>query len=230
MQKVTLIDYPGKVGCTLFTYGCNFKCPFCHNPELVIDKWSRKVTSDYKEDKVMGFLESRKGKLDAVTVTGGEPLLWDQELLLFLQKIKNMGYHIKLDTNGSFPERIRKFISKRVVDYWAMDIKNSLDGYEKSSGSKLVVEKVVESINLIKDSGIDYEFRTTVVPGFHDNDSIDQIGKLLDGASRFYIQNFNPGKTIDHNLNIKKGFNSEKLEQFKNILSKYIKEVFIRNN
>ncbi len=229
LQKVTLIDYPGKVSCTLFTHGCNFSCPFCHNPELVIEKWDKSISKEFTEDKILKFLDDRKGKLDAVVVTGGEPLLWDDKLLTFLLKVKEMGYLVKVDTNGAFPEILRNFIEKQIVDYWAMDVKNSEKAYSETAGVEVEIIKIKESIELIKNSGVDYEFRTTVVPGLHDLQKVEGVGKLVKGSNKLILQNFRKGKCVDFKYSDLKGFSKNRLDEFKGVLEKYVDKVDIRD-
>ncbi len=223
IQKTTLIDYPGKVATTLFTYGCNFRCPFCHNPELVVKPNEFTIT----EDEVLEFLKSRTGKVDGVVITGGEPLLHD-ELKDFIIKVKDLGLLVKVDTNGYSPEKIEELCE--LVDYWAVDIKNSPEKYSETSGCEVDISKIKKSIKIIMKLGKDYEFRTTVVPGLHDKRSILGVGKLVKGAKRLVVQNFRGGKTIDPSYKNKKGFGYKELEGFKGVLKKLIEEVEIIEN
>jgi len=225
IQKLTLIDYPGKVASTLFTYGCNFRCPFCHNPELVIDDWSKNATNSYDEEYLLDFFRNRVGKIDAVVVTGGEPLLWDDKLLSFLKKVKAIGLLIKVDTNGSFPNIVEKYNAEKIVDYWAMDIKYPPKCYGEYN---IDINTIQKSIDLIMNSGSDYEFRTTYVKGIHDIEDAHDIGKLIKGSNNYYIQNFRTGKTIDPEMSEKNSFTEKELEKIKNIVSKYVKNVKIR--
>ncbi|MBD3329649.1 anaerobic ribonucleoside-triphosphate reductase activating protein [Candidatus Dojkabacteria bacterium] len=215
IQKTTLIDYPGRIAATLFTHGCNFRCPFCHNPELVTEMFSK--DSKITEDDVLNFLKKRIGKLDGIVVTGGEPLL-HKGLLKFLKKVKQLDFLVKVDTNGSIPKRIRALNKAKVVDYWAMDIKNSPEKYSQTSGVDVDLKKIRKSIRLIMESGVDYEFRTTFVPALHDDSSAVGIAKLVKGAKRFTVQNFRSGKTLDENFANHKGFKPEELKRFEEIL------------
>ena len=224
IQKTTLLDYPGKVACLLFTYGCNMRCPFCHNPELVVR--SAPPSAFISEDDIFKFLEKRKSLLDGVAITGGEPLL-HKELPSFIRKVRKLGFKIKLDTNGSFPELLKKY--DKIVDYWAMDVKNSDDLYYRTTGVEVDMQKIRASIKHIMQSGVDYEFRTTVIPGFHDEKSMQGVGRLVRGAKRFYIQNFIPSEMIDPTLKIVRGFSVKQLEEFKKILQKFVREVEVRN-
>ena len=188
IQKLTLLDYPGTVACTVFTAGCNFRCPFCHNAMLVLPEQIEDASLG--EDEVLSFLKKRRGVLDGVAITGGEPLITD-ETENFIEKIKSMGYAVKLDTNGAFPERLRRLTGKGLVDYVAMDIKNSPHKYAQTIGlDSAPLGKIEESIHILMSGSVDYEFRTTLVKGFHTEDDIKTIGKWLSGADKWYLQAF----------------------------------------
>lgn len=184
-QKLTLLDYPGKVACTVFTGGCNLRCPFCHNAGLVRDP--SKNADVYGE--LMDYLSKRKGILDGVCVTGGEPLL-QPHLPEFLKQLKNMGYSVKLDTNGSLPEKLKAVLDLGIVDYVAMDIKSSPEGYEKASGSEIPFENFAASMELIRGAGIEYEFRTTAAKGIHTISDFEKISWLLRPDEQYFIQGF----------------------------------------
>ncbi len=185
-QKMTVLDYPGKVACTVFFAGCNLRCPFCHNASLVMDNW----ISGVDEGEIFAYLEKRKGLLDGVCITGGEPLL-NEEIEDFIRRIKDMGYLVKLDTNGTNPKMLRRLIKNGLVDYVAMDIKNSAEKYAMTCGVKAVnFTKIEESINLLIGGNIDYEFRTTVVEPLHTTEDIEAVGKLVKGAKALYLQGF----------------------------------------
>ena len=187
IQKLTLLDYPGKVACTLFTSGCNFRCPFCHNAGLVLpDKLEEASIS---EDEVMSFLKKRAGMLDGVAITGGEPLL-HTDMPEFLEKIKNLGYKIKLDTNGSNPKLLKDIVNAGLVDRVAMDIKNAPDEYNKTAGCSVDMEKIEESKDFLLTGTCDYEFRTTVVKGIHTRESLIAAAKWISGAKEYYLQQF----------------------------------------
>src|SRR5690554_5488754 len=163
-QKTSLIDYPGKIVSIIFTQGCNFKCPYCHNSDLI---FFQSVNNEYfPHDYIFSFLKKRKGLIDGVSITGGEPTL-QPDLYNFIVKIKDINLNIKLDTNGSNPELIKSLIDDKLIDYIAMDIKGPLDKYECIIDNKINTDKIIKSISLIKNSKVDYEFRTTVVPGIH---------------------------------------------------------------
>ena len=192
LQKMTLLDFPGRVACTVFFGGCDMRCPFCHNAEL-IDGTAPAVM---EEEELLSFLEKRKGLLDGDAVTGGEPTL-QKDLPEFFRKVKAMGYPVKLDTNGLHPERLEKLITEKLVDYVAMDIKNSPDKYAQTAGLPYVdLQKVQKSIDLLKNSGIEYEFRTTVVDELHEAEDFEKIGKWLEGARAYYLQAFTDRDTV----------------------------------
>ena len=185
LQKVTLLDFPGKVACTVFFGGCNLRCPFCHNALLVLPRGAEPVMS---EEAFFSLLRKRQGVLDGVCVTGGEPLL-QPELARFLGEIKALGYAVKLDTNGTMPERLAPILSAGLVDYVAMDVKSSPDGYAAASGVPVDVDKIRESMSIIKNSGLPHEFRTTVVAGLHSESDIVDAARLV-GDSPYFLQSF----------------------------------------
>lgn len=187
LQKLTLLDYPEKVACTIFTAGCNFRCPFCHNASLVT-----RVDPDnhIPEEEVLAFLQKRKGVLDGVCITGGEPLL-QPDLAAFMEKVKALGYSVKLDTNGSNIGRLRQLVEQNLVDYVAMDIKNAPNKYGETIGIKEYnLENILQSVDYLKSGAVSYEFRTTVVREFHKREDFAAIGRWLKGAERYYLQGF----------------------------------------
>ena len=187
LQKLTLLDYPGKVACTVFTGGCNFRCPFCHNAPLVLPE---RLGSDTGPEEVLDYLRKRQGILDGVAVTGGEPLIHN-EIPDFLREIKKLGFMIKLDTNGSFPDRLRALIEEGLVDRVAMDIKNSPELYASTTGIDCPpMDSVEESKNLLLSGIVDYEFRTTVVRGLHTAASLTDAAKWISGAAEYYLQQY----------------------------------------
>ena len=186
LQKLTLLDVPGKVACTIFTGGCNFRCPFCQNSDLL----SCNTSGAYSVDEVLGFLKGRTKLLDAVCISGGEPLL-QPELPDLLREIKAMGYYIKLDTNGSFPERLKAVVEEHLVDYVAMDLKNSAARYSETIGMPpLYQDKIEESIDYLLSGVIPYEFRTTVVRELHSAEDLLQAAERIRGAEHYYLQGF----------------------------------------
>ena len=195
LQKLTLLDYPGKVACTVFTGGCNFRCPFCHNAPLVLPE---RLAHDTNEEQVLAFLKKRQGTLDGVAVTGGEPLL-HKDIAKFLEKVKALGYSIKLDTNGSFPDRLIEIVSAGLVDRVAMDIKNSPELYAGTTGCEtLDMAAVDKSREFLLSGAVDYEFRTTVVKGLHTEESLVSAAKWISGAKEYYLQQFkDSGDVLD---------------------------------
>ncbi|MCA9376297.1 anaerobic ribonucleoside-triphosphate reductase activating protein [Candidatus Dojkabacteria bacterium] len=227
LEKFTLLDYPGKMSAIIFTYGCDMRCPYCHNPELVTQRLDRK--NAFSVDDVIDFLQTRVDKLEAVVITGGEPTI-HRDLEDVITRIRELGYMIKLDTNGGSPERVESILELGIVDYWAMDIKYGKDLYAQGvNGGRKILERDVErSIRSIMSDGVDHEFRTTVMKGMHDIDSMHKIGEMINGADNYYIQNFRPGKTIDPTLNSQNSFTQGELEDFKRIMEAYVKNVYIR--
>ena len=208
-QKLTLVDYPGKMACIIFTEGCNYRCPYCHNSLLVYEK------SDYEisEDEIFNYLDKRKGIIEGIVISGGEPTI-QKDLIEFLKKLRNYPISIKLDTNGSNPDILEKILDNNLVDYVAMDIKNSIKKYPITTAIKNInVDNVLKSIKLLIHSNIDYEFRTTIVKELHDIDDIKEIRKLI-GKSKYYIQNFKDNENVKYsNLH---GFTSNELKEIEN--------------
>jgi pyruvate formate lyase activating enzyme len=192
-QKVSLIDYPGSISAVVFTQGCNFRCPFCHNPELVDPE---RYDDLVPETEILPFLEKRKGRLDAVVITGGEPTL-QPEIIPFVIHIKAMGYRVKLDTNGARPDVLKEMLDRKLLDYVAMDLKAPLERYAEVTKTKTDSRLIRRSISLIMGSSIDYEFRTTAVKSLLGPADIEEIGRLIAGAKRFVLQKFVPTKTLD---------------------------------
>ena len=185
-QKLTLLDFPGKVACIVFTPGCNFRCPFCHNASLVTHIDGERID----EEEILSYLKKRQGLLDGVVVTGGEPTL-QGDLADFLGKVKALGYAVKLDTNGTSPEKLKTLVEKGLVDYVAMDIKNTAAKYPVTAGcGSAVLGKVEESIDFLLTDTVDYEFRTTVTAELHTPQDIGDIAKRIKGAKRYFLQNF----------------------------------------
>ncbi len=230
-QKISLIDYPGQIVAIAFTGGCNFRCPFCHNPELVLPELMEDEQV-FSEEEILDYLGKRKGFLDGISITGGEPTM-HSELPEFIRKVKALEMVVKLDTNGTNPEMIKELINKKLVDYLAMDIKNSLVKYAetvglKEAGFKILKSKIQKSIKLVMKSGLDYEFRTTVLPRLHSRKDIEAIGKLIKGAKNFYIQNFRLTKTLDPEYLRELSFTENELGELKKIADKYVKSCKIR--
>ena len=185
LQKLTLLDYPGRTAATLFTHGCNFRCPFCHNAGLVV----RPSETVVDENELFAYLDKRKKLLDGVCITGGEPLL-APDIADFIRRVRAHGYAVKLDTNGSFPEKLAALIDEGLVDYVAMDIKNSPEKYEETAGAKGILENVQASGALLLQNKVDYEFRTTVTGSLHTAEDMRAIGAWIAGAKRYFLQPF----------------------------------------
>ncbi len=222
LEKTTLIDYPGKVACMIYTVGCNFRCPYCHNPELV-DETAELIDAE----AIFDFLNERKHLLDGVVITGGEPTMHD-DLLAFMARIKDLGYLIKLDSNGTRPDMISKAISMKLVDYIAMDVKSPLERYSQQVARPVNVEAIKESIKIIMGSPIEYEFRTTVVKSLLSEQDIESIARSISGAKRYYLQKFIPTKILNPQLRKKAVYTIEEFENLKNIASSYVNYCGIR--
>ena len=221
LEKLSLSDYPGMVACVIFTQGCNFKCDYCHNSSLIsFDK------ECLNEARIFEFLEKRKKILDGVVISGGEALL-QKNIKEFIKKIKKMGYKIKLDTNGSYNNKLKELIDEGLVDYVAMDIKHDKNHYSFITGfDKYGYDSIEASIKLLESSKIDYEFRTTIVKEYHDLNAIENICKLINKKSKYYLQNFASSPNV-LNKNIT-GFSKEELKNIENKLKVKYSNVFIR--
>lgn len=223
LAKLTLLDYPGKTACTVFTGGCNFRCPFCHNAPLVI---GADAGGRLSEEDVLSHLKKRQGILDGVCITGGEPLL-QKDIAGFIAKIRELGYSVKLDTNGSFPEKLSMLAEKGLIDYVAMDIKNSKEKYPMTVGIKdFDVAPICESVEFLKTGALPYEFRTTVVREFHTADDFLAIGDWLTGAKKYFLQAFSDaGELIQDGLH---GVEKPEMQAFAELLKPKIECVELR--
>ena len=210
LQKTTLLDFPEKLACTVFTGGCNMRCPFCHNASLVV---SPNENSDISEKEFFDFLSKRKNILDGVCITGGEPLL-QKDIEDFMKKIKDMGFALKLDTNGSFPDRLKSIINKGLVDYVAMDIKNSKEKYSLTAGIDIDIAKISESISLLLCGKVPFEFRTTVVKELHTPADIVSISEWISGTDAYFLQSFTDSGDI-----IASGLSAYSPDEMKSILT-----------
>ena len=221
LDKMSLLDYEDYVSAVIFSPACNFRCPFCHNGESVLNS-----STEIPFGEIISYLKSRKGLLDAVVVTGGEPTLMP-DLENKIRQIKDLGFKIKLDTNGTNPEVLKELIDKKLIDYVAMDIKNSPAKYALTAGCKhLELDKINQSIEVIKSSGIEYEFRTTLVKEFHDFSDMAEIGKLIQGGKKLYLQKF-----VDREGVIQKGLHhvdQERAILYKKDLEQFVSEVYLR--
>lgn len=226
LQKLSLVDYPKKTSIVVFTIGCNMRCGFCHNAELVVPE---KFVSAMSEKEVMDFIERRVGLVESVTITGGEPTL-HSDLAQFIKKIKKLGFLIKLDTNGTQPKVLEKLLKDKLLDFVAMDIKAPLDRYELVTNRPVDPGAIKQSIKMIKQSGVDYEFRTTVVSSLHRIEDFDAIGELIsqgDKAQRYALQHFEPAKTLDPKYAKANTFSDQDFELVADKMQAYADEVVV---
>lgn len=221
LMKTTLLDYPGKVACTIFTGGCNMRCPFCHNAELIVSEGE-----EIEKEEVLQFLRKRQGVLDGVCVSGGEPLL-QGDIEEFLAEIKNLGFLVKLDTNGSFPNKLKDLVKKGLVDYVAMDIKNAPSKYLDTAGNDhLDLSSIKESVEFLLSGVIPYEFRTTVVRELHTAQDMQEIGTWIQGASAYYLQQY-----VDSEHVLKSGFhsyNEQEMQRLAEVLKPFVANTHVR--
>ena len=224
LQKSSLVDYPSKIAAVIFTLGCNFRCPYCHNPNILTAVSSNKL---FDESAVFDFLKSRRGKLDAVVVSGGEPTL-QKDIISFFEKIKKLGFLTKLDTNGTAPEILKQLITFGFVDYVAMDIKSPIDRYPQIACVDVDTKKIEQSIELLKSSGIGYEFRTTTVASQLSFCDFEKIGKMLKGSKSYYLQKFKPDVTLNPQFAYEKTYGDDEFNTIKTMLLKYIDNVYVR--
>ena len=222
-QKMTMLDFPGYVACTVFTPGCNFRCPFCHNSLLVTKVNENEI---YSEDEILAYLRKRKGVIDGICISGGEPLMHD-DIFDFVKKVKKTGMLVKIDTNGSFPDKLKKLIDSGNIDYVAMDIKNCPEKYSVTTGIQdFDFSPVRKSVELLLEGRIAYEFRTTVVKELHTPQDMVEIGELIKGADRYFIQHF-----IESESNIQQGLTAldrEEMENLRNSVVRFVKNAELR--
>lgn len=219
--KTTLLDYPGKVACTVFTYGCNFRCDFCHNALLVTEENNDNIS----QDEFFSFLSKRTGILDGVCISGGEPTL-QKDLPEFVKRIKDMGFCVKLDTNGYKPHVLQRLIDDGLIDYVAMDIKSSPDNYSSICGVNIDIEKIKKSVDILKEGKIDYEFRTTCVKEYHTKEDFEKISSWLQGDSKYYLQHFeDSGNLIGNNLS---AFTKEETKEIEKIFLGRVPNIGLR--
>jgi len=226
LQKLSLIDYPGKIAATVFSVGCNFSCPYCHNPELV-DPEKIKEQPIISEADFFDFLADRQGLLEGICIGGGEPTM-QADLPEFVKKIKGLGFLVKLDTNGTNPAALGNLINDGRVDYVAMDIKAPLEKYKKVVGENVSLENIQRSVELTRRAP-DYEFRTTVLPALLSQADILSIGRWLQGAKKFYLQQFHSGKTLDPAFISEKPFSDEQLAKLRRLLEIFFDRCEIRD-
>jgi len=226
LQKLTLIDFPGRLAATVFLTGCNFRCPFCYASELVLPE---KIKNQPKisEKELFQFLKERKNLIEGVVLCGGEPTT-SKNLISLIKKIKKMGFFIKLDTNGSSPEILKKLIDGKLVDYIAMDIKGPKERYSEFAGIKVDIKKIQKSIDILKEGGVDFEFRSTIVPTLHKKEDVIEMAKWIRGSKRYFLQNFRPEKTIDPSFEKIKPYPQEFLLEIQKAISPFFEICQVR--
>jgi pyruvate formate lyase activating enzyme len=226
LQKLTLIDFPGRLAATVFLTGCNFRCPWCYSAELVLPE---KIKNQPKisEKEFFKFLKERKKLIEGVVLCGGEPTT-SKGLIPLIKKIKKMGFLVKLDTNGSDPALLKKLIDKKLIDYVAMDIKAPKEKYSEVAGTKVDVKKIQKSIDILKEGKVDYEFRSTIVPSIHTKEDILSMAKWISGAKRYFLQNFLPEKTIDPKFEKIKPYPQELLLEIQKAISPFFEICQVR--
>ena len=222
IQKMTLLDFPGCVSCTVFLGGCDFRCPFCHNFELI----DGTIKPALDEDELLEFLKGRKGLLEGVAITGGEPLM-HKELLSLIKRIRDIGYRVKLDTNGYHPDYLNEIISTGLVEYVAMDIKNSPEKYAITCGVESVdMDRIYRSVSILMNSEIEYEFRTTVVEELHTEEDFSKIGEVIKGAKRYFLQRFTDRDSVPYGNLTAPSF--EKMYKYAEISRKFVPQTELR--
>jgi len=229
-QKLSLIDYPRRLSAIVWTVGCNFRCVFCYNPELVLPEKVAKITL-IPEEIIFSYLSRQRKFIDGVVITGGEPTI-HEDLPMFIRRVKDMGYLVKLDTNGTNPMILKKLISGNLIDYIAMDVKAPVDeeSYKKICRVKIeeLIPKIDESINVIMSSNVEYEFRTTLVPNIHSEEAVSKIARSLSGAKLLVLQKFKPGHTLNKTLSNLKTQSDREMERMVNIAKRFVKKVVWR--
>ena len=223
LQKTSLLDYPDTISAIIWTMGCDFRCPFCYNKDLVLSK-----VGTIPEEELLSFLEKRKGMLEGLVITGGEPLM-QKDIVQFVEKVKKLGFLIKIDTNGMYPEKLKELIDKKLVDYVSMDVKAPKNKYDKLTDVKTDIKKIEKSIEIIKNSKLDYQFKTTFVPGLLTKEDIISIAKWLEGSKRFYLQQFkNDAPLISSKLQNVAPYSKEKLIETLNDIKSYFEDCDVR--
>jgi len=229
LEKLTLLDYPDHLAAIIFTQGCNFRCHFCYNPMLVLPQTGKDVEiekekgfSPLSTEDLFLFLRERYGRLEGVVITGGEPTI-QADLPEFIKQIKKIGYLVKLDTNGTNPQMIQTLIDDKLIDYLAMDLKAPLLKYEKTVNVKLDWENIEKSVKIIIESGLPYEFRTTIVPGLLEKDDFEEMGQMIKGAKKWYLQTFKSNTDlVNQEYHQKKAYTKKEMAEFVNIGRKYV--------
>jgi len=223
LQKTSLLDYPDTLSAIIWTAGCNFRCPFCYNKNLVFGK-----TEIIPEETILSFIEKRRDLLEGLSISGGEPLL-QEDIVDFIEKVKKFNYLIKIDTNGAFPEKLKELIDKKLVDYVSMDVKAPKEKYPQLAGVKIDISKIKQSVDLIKNEAPDYEFKTTIVPGLLDKKDIVEIAKWLEGSKQFYLQQFkSDSPLLSSKLNDIVPYSEEKLSEMLYEIKPFFKNCNLR--
>ncbi len=223
LQKTSLLDYPGEISAIIWTIGCNLRCPFCYNVDIV-----KQTVTPLSENDVLSYLEKRRNVIDALVISGGEPLL-QEDIVSFCEKVKGLGYLIKIDTNGTFPEKLKELVDKGLVDYIAMDVKAPKNKYELLAGKKVDLKNIQKSVDIIRNSGVDYEFKTTFVPGLLVKEDISKIGMWLDGSEKFFLQQFkNNTATLSSDLENVKSYSRDDLLDALEEVKPFFKQCSIR--
>lgn len=223
LQKLTLLDFPQVMSCIVFTHGCNFRCPFCHNSSLVTGEYEDGISTL----EVLNFLEKRKNLIDGVVISGGEPLL-QKDIEEFIRQVKDLGYLVKLDTNGTNPRLLKKLVSEKLVDYVAMDIKNSPREYFKAAGTDKFLEEITESKDFLLKGTVPYEFRTTVVKGIHTKTSLIELAQWIEGAEQYFLQQYKDSGSVLNPEGLD-SFSEAEMREFLSEILKYIKTAKIKN-
>lgn len=224
LQKTTFIDYPGKIATTIFLAGCNFRCPFCHNRNLVLnEKWLQKISPE----EVLGYLKDRRKYLGGVCVTGGEPLIYN-DIVSFIAAVKKLELAVKLDTNGTNPRLLKELYDQKLVDYVAFDIKASLEKYNEVSGVNVDAHKIKESIKMVMEREVAYEFRSTILPRFHPQLEIEKMAQLVKGARLYYLQNFVPRNTLDQSFMNERSYTSAEMKALAEVVGRYVEKCRVR--
>jgi pyruvate formate lyase activating enzyme len=224
LTPLSLIDFPGKTAGIVYTIGCNFRCPYCHNPELVDET----VENIISEEEVLLFLKKRQEMLDGLVITGGEPTLHGENLLAFIKKVKDLGFLVKLDSNGTNPDILKRAIDEKLINYIAMDIKSPLVKYSNTVGRPVNIEAIKESIELLKKNLVPYEFRTTVIKSLLSPEDIEQLAEEISGAKRYFLQKFIPTKTLNPQFKKKVTYTDEEFKEFQKKISKHFDYCGIR--